>query len=467
MHTSTLKIQYLFWCSLIAASLAYGQTTCYVSSSLAEYQSTTGFENRSAWNSSTDLPTGTFTITPDTVPINGGRVTLTWTSQNADSAKIDNGIGIVALNGSIAKWVYYTTAFKLTLTGPNGSTSYIDSVFSLKPTTGTFTVTPDMLPINGGIVTLQWTSLNATFAKIDNGIGTVQPNGSITATVKTNTVFTLTLTGPAGSITYVDSVIVAKQPTGTFTITPDTLLISPGTALLQWTSENAIYAEIEPMIGRLDATSGSKTVTITTNTVFNLILTGLFGLTTNYSDSVIVLGPPTGTFTITPDTLPINGGVVTLQWTSQNATSAQIDNNIGFVAISGSRDVSITTTTEFKLTLTGPLGSITYVDSVNVLGSIVGIKSISKTPMDYALNQNYPNPFNTSTLIEYELPRPGFTTLKIYNALGVQISSLVSRYSQPGRYSVEWDVPMCASGMYFYRLQTGAFTATKKMILLK
>jgi len=64
----------------------------------------------------------------------------------------------LSLNG-----FFHTTAFKLTLTGPNGSTSYIDSVFALvPPTVISFTVTPDTLPIGGGVDTLKWSSLDAT-----------------------------------------------------------------------------------------------------------------------------------------------------------------------------------------------------------------------------------------------------------------------------------------------------------------
>ena len=177
---------------------------------------------------------------------------------------------------------------------------------------------------------------------------------------------------------------------------------------------------------------------------------------------------PTGTFTVIPDTLPASGGLVTLQWTSQNATSAYIDNGIDSVQLNGSDTLTVKTSTVFKLTLAGPNGLVNYVDSVIVLPqSIGGVKLIGATSLNYSLSQNYPNPFNSSTIIEYELSHAGFTTLKIYNSLGEQVSSLVSKYLQPGRYIISWDASKCASGMYFYRLQTGEFTATKKLILLR
>jgi hypothetical protein len=116
----------------------------------------------------------------------------------------------------------------------------------------------------------------------------------------------------------------------------------------------------------------------------------------------------------------------------------------------------------------GPLGlTTTYADTVIVLKPIAGIRVIGVSAINYALNQNYPNPFNPTTIIEYALPRAGFTTLKIYNSLGVMVTSLISGYLQPGRYAIEWDASKFASGMYFYRLQTGPFTATKKLVLIR
>jgi hypothetical protein len=134
----------------------------------------------------------------------------------------------------------------------------------------------------------------------------------------------------------------------------------------------------------------------------------------------------------------------------------------------GSKTITVTSNTVFELTLYGPSGLIaTYADSVIVLKPTAGVKSIGAPPRDYSLGQNYPNPFNSSTRIEYELPRAGFTTLKIYNSLGVLITSLVSNYLQPGKYIIEWDASKFASGLYFYRLQTGTFKATRKLILLR
>jgi photosystem II stability/assembly factor-like uncharacterized protein len=82
------------------------------------------------------------------------------------------------------------------------------------------------------------------------------------------------------------------------------------------------------------------------------------------------------------------------------------------------------------------------------------------------LEQNYPNPFNPSTTIRYEIPQAAQVTLKVYNILGVEVETLVSEFQGAGFYQVRWDAKL-PSGVYFYRLQSGLFTETKKLLLLR
>ncbi len=91
---------------------------------------------------------------------------------------------------------------------------------------------------------------------------------------------------------------------------------------------------------------------------------------------------------------------------------------------------------------------------------------------DFSLRQNYPNPFNPATTIEYDLPEDGRVNLTIYNLLGQKVRTLVSAPQTAGRYRIMWDAKSeqgnaVASGIYLYRLQTGNFVRTKKLILLK
>lgn len=88
-------------------------------------------------------------------------------------------------------------------------------------------------------------------------------------------------------------------------------------------------------------------------------------------------------------------------------------------------------------------------------------------PLQFLLDQNYPNPFNPSTKIIWQSPVAGHQTLKVYDVLGNEVATLVDEYKEPGKYKIEFDASNLPSGVYIYRLQTDAFTNTKKMILLK
>ena len=85
----------------------------------------------------------------------------------------------------------------------------------------------------------------------------------------------------------------------------------------------------------------------------------------------------------------------------------------------------------------------------------------------YNLEQNFPNPFNPITHIKYQLAKPGFVTISIYNMLGMEIAKLVNEEKSAGSYEVEYDATHLSSGIYFYRLQTDSFVETKKMVLMK
>jgi len=87
-------------------------------------------------------------------------------------------------------------------------------------------------------------------------------------------------------------------------------------------------------------------------------------------------------------------------------------------------------------------------------------------PTEFVLGQNYPNPFNPSTNIKYEIPAVARVTIKVYDVLGSEVATLVDGMHQPGRYEVVWDARNVTSGVYLYRLQSGTFVATKKMVLL-
>jgi photosystem II stability/assembly factor-like uncharacterized protein len=85
----------------------------------------------------------------------------------------------------------------------------------------------------------------------------------------------------------------------------------------------------------------------------------------------------------------------------------------------------------------------------------------------YSLSQNYPNPFNPSTIINYQIPKAGFVTLKVYDILGREVAELVNKEKVAGSYKVNFNAENLSSGIYFYQLKTKEFSETKKMMLIK
>jgi endo-1,4-beta-xylanase len=88
-------------------------------------------------------------------------------------------------------------------------------------------------------------------------------------------------------------------------------------------------------------------------------------------------------------------------------------------------------------------------------------------PSSYELKQNFPNPFNPTTNIQYSLPKASTVRLKVYDILGRLVQTLVKSEQTPGNYSVTFNAQNFSSGVYFYQLQAGSFTETKKLMLLK
>jgi len=86
---------------------------------------------------------------------------------------------------------------------------------------------------------------------------------------------------------------------------------------------------------------------------------------------------------------------------------------------------------------------------------------------NFTLEQNYPNPFNPSTTIKYSLAERSAVTLKVYDVLGNEVANLVNTSQEAGQHSINFDASGLSSGLYIYTLNTGNFTSSKKMMLLK
>ncbi len=92
---------------------------------------------------------------------------------------------------------------------------------------------------------------------------------------------------------------------------------------------------------------------------------------------------------------------------------------------------------------------------------------MQKRPLGFELAQNFPNPFNPTTTIQFTLPQDDVVRLKVYDAIGQEVQTLVNGRTAKGTHKVHFNAANLSSGVYFYRLETSAYSETKKMLLLK
>ncbi len=106
-------------------------------------------------------------------------------------------------------------------------------------------------------------------------------------------------------------------------------------------------------------------------------------------------------------------------------------------------------------------------DKYNIAVTAVDDQISQSIPERFILDQNYPNPFNPSTTIKFSIPQASFVTLKIYDILGREVTSLVNEEKTAGSYQIQFYAETLASGIYFYKIEAGSYTQTKKMMLLR
>jgi hypothetical protein len=134
----------------------------------------------------------------------------------------------------------------------------------------------------------------------------------------------------------------------------------------------------------------------------------------------------------------------------------------GWSLISEASVISDTTLTFYDITEPGQF--VITVDTATSVSS-----EYSTGPYEFSLMQNYPNPFNPTTSIQYALSSRQYVSLKVYDILGNEVTTLVNEYKPAGRYNVEFTIEneQLSSGVYFYKLTAGSYTAVKKMVLMK
>lgn len=180
----------------------------------------------------------------------------------------------------------------------------------------------------------------------------------------------------------------------------------------------------------------------------------------------------------------IQGGCGYLTFRYMQAFSANVDlsvfvNNVLITNVTSNSEVSkIKTTDTIKVLVPGPFtfrfqqsnataGQVS-IDDIHWSGyEVVSVKENNNIPNNFSLDQNFPNPFNPETTIGYSLPTAGHVTLKVYDVLGGLVSTLVDGFSNAGNFKIKFNGKNLSSGIYFYKLSSGNFTAGKKLILVK
>lgn len=175
----------------------------------------------------------------------------------------------------------------------------------------------------------------------------------------------------------------------------------------------------------------------------------------------------------------VQGNSVNLSWqtaTELNNSGFEIErksqntewNRIGFVAGSG-------TTTESRsysfVDNSLPVGSYSYrlkqIDYDGTFEYSNTVEVVTSIPVQYSLDQHYPNPFNPSTKIRFTIPEASIVSLKVFNAIGEEVATLVNEVYESGTNEIVFNASNLTSGIYFVRMEAGSFVSTRKITLLK
>lgn len=173
------------------------------------------------------------------------------------------------------------------------------------------------------------------------------------------------------------------------------------------------------------------------------------------------------------------GNTVTLNWvtaTELNNSGFEIERKLiegafekaGFVKGKGTAtEINSYSFTESKLQNGTYVYRLKQIDFDGTANYSKEIYLDINVPIEYSLEQNYPNPFNPETIIKYSIPVDGLVNISVYNTLGEKIAVLVNEVTKAGNHEINFNASRFASGVYFYRLESGKYISIKKMMLLK
>ena len=317
-----------------------------------------------------------FIANPSTIQI-GQASTLQYKVQNATTVTISSIGTVNPSNGSLPVSPTVTTTY--TLTASNGTSTQtataVVTVTNPQVQILACTATP-MNIMQGESATIVYATVNATSVSVNNGVGSVQPNGSFVVSPTATTSYVLTAMGAGGSTASCNVTVQVTPGTAPriirFTANPMTIT-SGATSTLVWQVENATTVSIAPTVGTVQLV-GTADVTPTQTTTYTLTATNSFGTVTATATVTVTTGggtPPPGqnvtisSFTANPPVSPSPGSPVVLTCIAANATSVTI-NGVGPVNSSGSVTVNPTQTTTYTCTAAGTGGPATATVTVTV-----------------------------------------------------------------------------------------------------
>jgi len=384
----------------------------------------------------TPAPSCAISANPNSVQ-HGGSSTLTWSSNNATSATINQGIGGVALAGSsVVSNLTSTKTYTMTVTGPGGTANCQTTITVQQQQLPSCTLTTNLSTIQyGGSFTLSWSSSNATSASINQGIGNVGVNGTyVVSNLFTTTTYTLTVTGPGGTANCQTFVTVQQQPdvpSCTISANPNSVQHG-GSSTLSWSSLNATSAALSSY-GSV-ALNGSQTVNnITSNSTYTLTVTGPGG-TANCQTTITVQQAQTPSCSISANPSSIQtGGSSYLTWSSSNAVSANLS-NFGNVGTNGNQTVYPSGTTTYTLTVYGSQGQSAQCQTT-VSVNTIPVYQVPSCWINIS-NYGYGQPGQGGS---YQYNQPATLTWGSNNATSAFISPLIGSVQTYGSRTVYTD----------------------------
>jgi len=339
------------------------------------------------------------------------------------------------------------------------------------------------------IVLFSFTYLNSyTYATASGITGRTLKGSSANCSCHTSSSsasVTVTIAGPAALTTsQVGAYTVVIKYTSSITASGIDIACSSGTLS---TTDSKMKVSGTELTHPSANSSGTTTITYS----FNYTAPATASVCTLYAIGTAVHSQwnNASNFTVTVNALPVElvafdahlkGNSVLLNWN----TATEVNNNgfeversinsgswekVGFVQGEGnSNSTKYYSFNDYSLSNSG---NYSYrLKQVDVDGSFKYSKIAQvnySVPNEYSLLQNYPNPFNPSTTISYTLPESATVTIKIYDILGNEISTIVNEFKPAGNYSFHFDASNLKSGIYLYKMESGKYTAAKKFVLLK